>query len=79
MRLHARARTGKLDTTRATTDSTVFALASDVGTLTGSGTAIIDYRATLGTTGTGDFQFEVWLELNSSEIAGSRVRAGKGT
>lgn len=77
--INASATTVNIDTTRTNTDSTVFALASDVVTLTGSGTAIIDYRSTLGTTGSGDFQFEVWLELNSSEIAGSRVRAGKGT
>ena len=43
------------------------------------GTATIDSRVTNGTAGSGDFQFEVWLEQNSSEIAGSRVRAGKGT
>ena len=77
--VNASALTVNIDTTRTNTDSTVFALAADVVTLSGNGTAIIDYRVTIGTTGSGDFQFEVWLEQNNSEIAGSRVRAGKGT
>ena len=79
--VNASAATVNIDTTRTNTDTDVFAISSDVVTLTqaSGGTAIIDYRVTLGTVGSGDFQFEVWLELNSSEIAGSRVRAGKGT
>ena len=79
--INGSAATVNIDTTRTNTDSNVFAIASDVVTVTqsGDGTAIIDYRVTIGTTGSGDFQFEVWLEQNNSEIAGSRVRAGKGT
>ena len=79
--INGTAATVNIDTTRTNTDSNVFAIASDVVTVTqsGDGTAIIDYRVTIGTTGSGDFQFEVWLEQNNSEIAGSRVRAGKGT
>ncbi len=77
--INGTAATVNIDTTRTNSDSAVFALAADVVTLTGDGTAIIDYRVTIGTTGSGDYQFEVWLEQNSSEIAGSRVRAGKGT
>ena len=79
--INGTAATVNIDTTRTNTDSNVFAIASDVVTVTqtGDGTAIIDYRVTIGTTGSGDFQFEVWLEQNDTEIAGSRVRAGKGT
>lgn len=75
------AATVNIDTTRTNTDTDIFGLSLDVLTVTrsGGGTAIIDYRATLGTIGSGDFQFEAWLEKNSSEVAGSRVRSGKGT
>ena len=73
--------TVNLDTVRTNTDSAVFSLASDVLTITLAVTSmlLINYRNTLGTRGAGDFQFEFWPELDNSEIAGSRVRGGKGT
>lgn len=73
--------TVNLDTVRHNTDSAVFSFASDVLTITLAvkSMVIIDYRDTLGTLGTGDFQFETWPELDSSEIAASRARSGKGT
>ena len=68
-----------LDTEIENTDPNLMTLAADVLTVNGEFSAIVDYHGTLGTTGVGDFEFDVWLAVNGAEVLGSRVKSGKGT
>ena len=85
--INGSASTVNINTTRTNTDTGLFGLASDVLTLTlqDGGTIDLSYRATLGTTGSGDYGFDLYVEHAPAstgvfaEVAGSRVSAGKGT
>ncbi len=85
--INGSASTVNIDTTRTNTDTGLFALAADVLTVTlqGGGTIDLSYRATLGTAGSGDYQFDLYVEHAPAstgvfaEVAGSRVSGGKGT
>ncbi len=85
--INGSAATANIDTTRTNTDTGLFGLSSDELTLTlqGGGTIDLSYRATLGSTGSGDFGFDLYVEYapvstgTFAEVAGSRVSGGKGT
>lgn len=80
--------TVNIDTERVNTDTAMLALSSDELTLNLDGPSPlldVEYRCTIGTTGSGDFSFEVYLEQAPAatgvfaEIAGTRLASGKGT
>ncbi len=81
------ASTVNIDTQRTSSSSTMFVLSGDELTvnLAGGGIANIDYRCTLGNTGSDDFGFDVFLEQAPAstgvfaEVTGSRIKGGKGT
>jgi cyclophilin family peptidyl-prolyl cis-trans isomerase len=73
------AATVTMATTRTNTNTSEFAIASSEITLTTAGLTQIQGEVTLGTTGSGDYEFGIWLELDGSEIAGTRRYAGKAT
>lgn len=73
------ASTVALATERTITDSRYFTYSAGEITVNRDGRARIRADVTLGTTGSGDYEYAVWLEKDSSEIAGTRRYAGKGT
>ena len=72
---------------RTSTETALFGLSSDILTLnqSGGGTVDISYRATLATTGTGDYGFDVHLARSTdggstfTNIPGTLLKGGKGT
>ena len=81
------ASTVNINTQRTSSSSTIFVLSLGALTvnLAGGGIAPIDYRVTIGNTGSDDFGFDLFLERAPAstgvfaEVIGSRVRSGKGT
>ena len=75
-----------IDTTRTNSDTAMFALSSDVLTVTqvNGGTIDLSYRTTIGNLGVEDFGYDIWLEQapaatgTFAEVVGSRVRSGCG-
>jgi hypothetical protein len=70
-----------VETVDVPTDS--FTLAGDEVTVNRSGYADLSFQVTIGSVGSGDYQADAWLEMDTgggfAEVAGTRCKAGKGT